>query len=759
MPKDPLRIWKQTGLIAVVVIVLVMPGYLLKQHLAGPDPEALSAGEATFVGKERCVTCHEKAYQLWAGSDHDRAMAVASDSTVLGDFDNTTFTHNGSTSRFFRRDGKFFVYTEGPGGEMADFEIAYVFGYDPLQQYLVPFPNGRLQCLSIAWDAIEGNWFHLYPDQDIPPDDWLHWTRNGQNWNGMCAECHSTNLRKGYDHEKRSFSTTWSEINVSCEACHGPGSNHVTWAEVPPMGRRREINMGLVIDTSDITSRQQVELCAPCHSRRSELGDYNHSRSDFLDALIPSVLEENLYHPDGQIQDEVYVYGSFVQSKMFANDVKCNDCHDVHSLKLHKTGNDLCLQCHRSDDYDIYEHHFHQKTVDGKPSDGALCIKCHMPEQPYMVIDYRADHSLRIPRPDVSMVLGTPNACNQAGCHNDKSAGWSTEHYQKWYGIARKPHFGATLAAGRTGDPMAHDPLIRLAADALYPAMVRATALSLLVLYPGPESTAAFRLALSDEDALVRYTALTGVNAQTVEQFTDLVAPLLFDPVRAVRLQAAARLAGVGDDSLKPYQMEALRANLIEYRAAMEYSLDFAFAGHNLGNLFQSLGDLKQAEKYYRAAIEVDDLTYASKVNLAVLLNAQGRNPEAEQLLREVLVSHPDLYDIHYSMGLLMAEMNRFQEAADHLRKAADGMPDRSRVFYNLGLILQHLGRTTEAEIALKTTLELEPENPDFLVGLADFYIKQNRLDEALVIANRLISLYPGNNTGIQLKTHIESIR
>jgi predicted CXXCH cytochrome family protein len=745
-------------LIAAVVIVLVMPVYLVIEHLSPPGSGVGTEPEAVYVGREKCLSCHPNAYNSWTGSDHDRSMAVATDSTVLGNFGDVTFDHMGITSRFYRRDGGFFVYTEGPGGEMAEFEITHVFGYDPLQQYLIPFPGGRLQCLTIAWDTERGRWFHLYPDRKIPAGDWLHWTRNGQNWNGMCAECHSTNLEKGYDFATRSFNTTYSEINVSCEACHGPGSAHVAWAEIPPMARRPLANMGLVVSTNGLTARQQVELCAPCHSRRTELGDYRHGRIDVLDALVPSVLEDPLYFADGQIEDEVYVYGSFVQSKMFANDVRCSDCHDVHSTRLHASGNELCLQCHRADAYDIYDHHFHKKEVEGRPSDGALCVKCHMPERLYMVVDARADHSIRIPRPDLTQSIGAPNACNQTACHDDQSTAWAAEHYRTWYGIARKPHFGTVLASGRSGDLAARDPLIRLAADALYPPIVRATALSLLGQYPGPESTGAFRLALSDTDALVRYTALGSVSAATMEQFVDLVSPLLFDPVRAVRLLAASRLAGTSDDLLKPYQLDALRANLIAYRKAMEYSLDFSHAGHNLGNLYQSLGDVARAEQYYRAALEVDDLTYAAKVNLAMMLNSQGRNAEAEQLLREVLDSHPDLHEVAYSLGLLMAELGRMEDAAGFLRRATEGMPEHSRAFYNLGLVYQQLGEPGASEAALGSALALEPENPDYLLALADFYINQNRLDEALVIADRMISLDAARDTGRRVRAHIESL-
>ncbi|MEE9271287.1 MAG: tetratricopeptide repeat protein [Candidatus Krumholzibacteria bacterium] len=756
MAADPLRPWKRAAFVASLIIVLTIPVYLVKERVVRSRSGDTGPATATFVGREKCVSCHREAYEKWLGSHHDRAMAVAADSTVLGDFDDTAFEHGGISSRFYRKHGKYFVHTEGADGEMDDFEIAYTFGVEPLQQYLIPFPGGRYQALSIAWDSERGRWFHLYPDEDIPPGDWLHWTRNGQNWNGMCAECHSTNLQKGYDPASETFTTTWSEIDVSCEACHGPGSRHVEWAEIEPMGRPAVENLGLLIKTSGISSQRQVELCASCHSRRTEFGDYDHTKIDLMENLVPAVLREGLYFADGQVLDEVYVYGSFVQSKMYRNKVRCGDCHDVHSLRLVKEGNDLCLQCHRADAYDTYDHHFHKKIYEGKPSDGALCIKCHMPERPYMVIDWRADHSMRAPRPDLTQEIGTPNSCGQGGCHDDKSVEWSVTHFTEWYGRARKPHYGRILHAGREGDPEAYLPLVRLAGDTLYPAIVRATALSLLGSYPGEESTRAFNTALQDEDGLVRYTAVQSVNTSDPRVLVDLVAPLLFDPLKVIRGQSATRLAALPPDLLKPYQSEALQTALSEYEQAMERSLDFAFAGHNLGNLYANLGQHDKAEAYFKTAIEIDGLFYPPKMNLAVLYSQMGRNKEAEALLREVLEAYPEMHDAAYSLALLLAEMNRHAEAVEFLQKALEGMPEVARVQYNLGLILQYLQRDAEAEAALAKALAIEPENVDYLYALADHYVKRGRFQEALPLAEKMVAVRPDVPAGHSLKAFIE---
>ncbi len=170
----------------------------------GPPRAPSPRGEpATYIGRDACATCHAAQTESWQGSHHDLAMQVATEGTVLGDFDDAGFTHFDQVSTFFRRDGKFLVRTEGPGGDLRDFEIAFTFGVDPLQQYLIELPGGRLQALSICWDtrpreAGGQRWFHLYPDENVDHDDELHWTGPNQNWNFMCAECHSTALKKNF---------------------------------------------------------------------------------------------------------------------------------------------------------------------------------------------------------------------------------------------------------------------------------------------------------------------------------------------------------------------------------------------------------------------------------------------------------------------------------------------------------------------------------------------------------------------------------
>jgi len=750
------------------VIVLSIPIYYLTVEAPGVPPNG-RGGERpnTFAGSLKCQECHQKEYDKWLNSNHDHAMEAANEKTVLGDFKNVLFEAHGVTSRFYKKDGKFLVFTEGPEGQMGDFEVSHTFGWFPLQQYLVPFPGGRLQCLPIAWDVREKRWYHLDPKEPVDPKDWLYWTNAGQNWNGMCAECHSTNLKKNYDIKTDAYKTTWSDIDVGCEACHGPGLRHVQWAEMPDMARPRVDNYELVVKTSGIGSRKLVELCAPCHSRRAALGDYTHAEADLLDTMLPSLLTEELYFPDGQILEEVYVYGSFTQSKMYHRDVRCSDCHDVHSLKVIKEENGLCLQCHRAGEYDSKEHHFHKqkgekgdaiKSAEGKVlfevGTGAECIQCHMPGRTYMGIHYRLDHSLRIPRPDLSEKIGAPNACNR--CHIDKTTQWSVDAITKWYGPGRRPHYGTVIEAGRKRHPEAKKDLIRLAADPLYPVIVRSTALSLLTAYPGEDTVRAFELALMDDEALVRRTAVHSISLSGSRKQIELIAPLLYDPVAAVRMEAASALAGEPSKRLSPDQKRVFQAGLQEYMASMQYSADFAFGRYNLANLYVALNRPEEAILNYQAALKIDDLFYPAKVNLAMLYNARAKNDEAEKLLKEVLKVYPRMYDVAYSLGLLLAEKKQYEEAAEYLRMAAKGMPERARIHYNLGLLLQVLKREAEAESALQKALDLEPDTLDFMYALADFYLKRGNLSEVRALAEQMVSKHPGQRIGHELLQHLD---
>jgi tetratricopeptide (TPR) repeat protein len=765
MPSDPgMSYWKRTGFIATIIIVVAFPVYLTRIYFERSRP-AVTTGPF-FTGRASCVECHKKEDDLWAGSHHDLAMDTATAATVLGNFENYEFRHNGQTHHMFSKEGKFFVNTNGPDGKFGDFQVAYTFGYTPLQQYLIPFEGGRLQCLPIAWDTERKRWFHLgdtvYSGQQIKPDNWLYWTNQAQNWNGMCADCHSTNLRKNYDPSTNIFRTTWSEIDVSCEACHGPASDHIEWAKLPEGSRPSDVNTGLIVRTRNLDNKELLNVCARCHSRRSIMGDYDNNNDDLLNYMIPQLITTPIYHADGQILEEDYEYASFTQSKMFEKGIKCSDCHDSHSVKTLKHDNQLCLKCHRPDIYDSPSHHFHKMAVPGvlpalvnrgepqyKQGTGSQCVNCHMVGRYYMGVDYRRDHSFRNPRPDLTITIGTPNACND--CHKDKTIAWSQSFIEKWYGARKRPHYGETFAAANRRDPKAVPDLILYAGNELFPLMVRATAVSLLANYDDSLSRKSVEKALTDPFSLVRHSAINGFDPEDIKSFEKLMKPLLNDPVKGIRIEAAIRLSTVPEEQLSDPVKKARRAALLEYTDVNLYVSDFPGGRYNLGIMYANAGELEKAAESYRAALKTDNLFYIAKVNLATVYNEQGKNDEAESLLREVLNENPELHQVYYSLALLLAEKGNIPESRKYFLKAAELLPEQPRIIYNLALLENSHGNKLLAEEYLLKALNSEPDNFDFLYALCTFYLENKQNTKAAVYASQLVAKFPGNPVGNQL--------
>ena len=708
--------------------------------------------QPAYVDDNSCESCHSQQYRDWTGSHHDLAMQVASDGSVLGDFDDSSFTSFDVTTRFFTDAGRFLVSTEGPDGLMADFEIAYTFGVEPLQQYLIEFPGGRLQTLGVAWDTVEERWFHMYPDERISADDPLHWTGALQNWNFMCAECHSTNLQKNFDLSTDTYDTAWDAIDVGCQSCHGPGEAHIEWASDTTQAADSADARGLMVSYADNTPAYQVDSCAACHSRRRQVSTNDRVGEPFLDHFMPETLRrEDLYHADGQILGEVYVYGSFLQSRMYQEGVQCSDCHDPHSLNLWVTGNAVCEQCHNPEaptnrfptlqtkEYNSAEHHFHSAD-----SEGAQCVNCHMVDRTFMVVDPRRDHSFRVPRPDLSIALGTPNACND--CHTDQPAAWASEAVIDWYGADRErdPHYGETLAAGRRGDPDGALGLSLLVADPDEPAIVRATALDLLAGY-GTASRASFAQGLRDPEPLVRASAVAGYEQFDVVERSEVLPPLLRDPVRGVRLEAA-RVLAPATGSLQGTDATTLAAMLAEYELVQLSMADTAAAHLNLGVAHSATGDVIRAVADYVTALEMDPAFMPASINLSNLLNQMGRNPEAEKVLEDAVARNPREGELHYSLGLVRAELNQLAAAAESLGQAADLLPDRPRIRYNYALALQQLDRRPEAERQLLESYRVGPNDPSVVQALAIFYAQDEDWDDALEWAERLAAMVPGDS-------------
>jgi tetratricopeptide (TPR) repeat protein len=726
-----------------------------QQPQTGPAPVEASA---TFVGSGACRDCHEAEHRDWAGSHHERAMQIATTDTVLGDFDDASFEYYGTTTRFYRRDDDYFVQTADAGGQDREFRIAYTFGVEPLQQYLIEFDGGRLQALAFSWDTRPGSeggqrWFHQYPDEYIAPDDSLHWTGRQQNWNYMCAECHSTNVDMAYDAASDTFATTWSEISVGCEGCHGPGSAHVQQAGAGSM----QSDYGLQVDLDDqadavwvmsaetgIAERseprmrppQQPEACGRCHSRRGIIApDYEYGEP-LAHTHMPALLDESLYYADGQILDEVYVYGSFLQSRMYRAGVSCTDCHDPHSARL-VTGanpNDVCAQCHMPTTFSTEEHA-------GHAADQAGCVDCHMGARTYMVVDDRRDHSFRIPRPDLTAAIETPNTCN--GCHGDRDAAWAVAAIDGWRKTEAEPepHFGEALAAGRQG--YANEQLLGVVNGPGYPAIARASAVTLLAQPFGSAEFRTLQAKLGDADALVRIAALRQLRSLPPELRLRLNgAVLLADPVRGVRIEAVSTYAGMRD--LLPIE---------DARAYAQAERDLRDAYTAIANRPEALvslatfeaaeGNIPAAIGLYEQALRLEPRAVTARVNLADTLRGTGDEVRAEALLREGLALDDANPALHHALGLSLVRSRRPEAALSELRSAAALAPENPRYAYVLGIALNSLAGPAEALEVLSEAHSTFPTDFDISMALATVRRDAGDIEAALDVAYELARRHP----------------
>jgi Tfp pilus assembly protein PilF len=724
-----------------------------------PAPEA---GPTRYVGRAACVKCHAEQGKSWLGSDHDRAMEEPTAESVKGDFSGARFTHSGEHIELSTNGAGYVAIITRKGERPRSLPVKYTFGVDPLQQYLVDVGRGRLQALAVAWDtrpkAAGGQrWFHLHEGEKLAPGSRRHWESPAYNWNSMCADCHSTGVEQNYDRTSDSYTTKYAEIDVSCEACHGKGSRHVAWAEAKAGGRagssaERGFSLSLVkpkerrwvlAEGANIATLQgalpndrELDACGPCHARRSDLGPGDGERAS--DRYRLALLEDRLYFADGQIREEDFELGSFLQSKMHARGVTCSDCHEPHSLSLRAEGNALCANCHRASHYDAPAHHFHAA---GTPS--AACVSCHMPTTTYMRVDPRHDHRFGVPRPAHSEKLGAPDVCT--GCHAGKSAAWAdAEIAKRRTGTAAPDARGDAFWLAWNGQPGAGRALFELIGKAELAPVVRATALAALANYPSRELPGAIRSATADPDPLVRRAAAEVARSLPPQERWPLIGRLLADPARTVRVDAAGALLDAPASSAAPETVAQLKRALAEYVAAREYNADHAEALVDLAELALRSGDHAEAERLLRTAMRKEPSFSAAHLNLADLFRERGDEEKARETLMAGLASAEDRPMLEHALGLALIREKRPKEALERLRAAYDAAPDRPRFGYVYAVALFDTGTQARALEVLEKMHERRPGDAQVLSALADYARRLGRAEAAAEYARKLRALTEG---------------
>lgn len=681
--------------------------------------ELNAADDMEYAGSKTCQSCHGQIYDKWASSDHFWSMRPADRNSIRGDFEGGTVEFHGIESTFSRKDGGYFIETLGDRGRQT-YRISYTFGHSPLQQYLVETEQGRLQALNLAWDtraeeAGGQRWFHLQPDEDIEPSSPLFWTRHLMNWNSRCADCHSTNVRKNYDVDADAYKTTFSEVNVGCEACHGPAGHHVAsegydttrLIKAPSTLQWKYTPGDAIANPTGIKSSAQLDMCGGCHARRSVI-DHVQPGRDFHSQYSIALLGEGLYHVDGQIQDEVFVLGSFLQSRMHDAGVVCSDCHDPHDGEPIYEGNALCAGCHQSSVYDVAAHHGHEPAV-------VSCVDCHMPETTYMLVDGRRDHRFGIPDPQLAHRYGVPNVCES--CHGKEVVLSPPERI-----VADE--FTELNHRVRLGDRLVSKEASRYIGNPLNPVIKRAT---LLAHLPGEQNTDGIvQEMLDDESPLLRAAAVNALQIYPPDIRWRYLKDLTTDPMGAVRFEAG-RVASRSMSGVPLTGIGTFTELIDEYREGLSVSLDMPSGQTELGLLELNLGKFAEAERAFRRALTIEPHYLPALLNLADLHRASGEEEDARKQLIKALEVAPDNSAANHSYALALVRSGQTEAALTYFKRAADQPDSEPRYAYVYAVALDSLSMTDQALNVLARAVQRWPNQADLLELQAIYRGRQNR--------------------------------
>lgn len=708
--------------------------------------KSIPAAGHTYIGSGKCQSCHQNEFALYKTSDHYHAMDTVSAAAVKGDFNNSSLIYQGDTAFFYQKNGQYIVRTTDTTGVKKEFRISYTFGWRPLQQYLVKFDDGRFQVLPFCWDTREKEkggqrWFHLYDKEKIAPDDELFWMGINQNWNYMCADCHTTNYTTNFNLAENKFNSTWNESRVSCESCHGPASGHLQWSDkqnntIPfkgfaislaakPIKWQMDAVKQIMLPETIIKNDTLIETCARCHARATRFTDrYNHGQS-FLQSHIPAAADPVNYYIDGQIKEEDYEYASFLQNKMHAAGVTCINCHEPHSMKVKILGNGLCTSCHSPAKYDGPRHSFHQQL-----STGNQCVNCHMPVTTYMVIDNRLDHSIRIPRPDHSLLMGTPNACNK--CHKDKSLQWAASAFVKWFGtkLPKEKTYPELMYAISRYVQESEPSLYELLLKKNYPAIIKATAMEQYGYYTSSRISSLITEELKSSDPMLRLSATKAMANYPPETILTFAPSLLNDPVAAVRMEVVSLLAPVSS-RLFGEELKQFTKVMNEYLNVQEQMSHRPEGFFNRAIVKNFIGLPAAAEQLYISCIQRFPGFVPAYANLVDLYRQQNREGEAKKIIDKGLLKHPNSAHLHYALGLWYVRNKENVNGLEELKTAATNNPSDAQFVYGYAIGLFSKGEAVKSLQLLEQFLSRYGNHPVILEGLISIYQDLQQTEKA----------------------------
>jgi len=696
-----------------------------------------------LAGSRSCRECHEQFYELWSTSHHGLAMQPYTAEFARQNLTSTQTPVRIGKNAYIPRIGanEGWILEQKLDGQ-TQHRIVHVMGGRNIYYFLTPMERGRLQTLPIAYDVRVKEWFDTaasgvrhFPgtESDAP----LHWTDPTYTFNTSCNSCHVSQLAKNYDLETDTYRTTWAEPGINCEACHGPGQEHIDLCRSAKTDR--ELKDLRIISTKSFSTEQTNAMCNSCHAKMSPVSASFKPGDRYFDHFDLITLEQPDFYPDGRDLGENYTMTSWLMSTCVkAGELDCTHCHTSsgrYRFKNVKNPNVACLPCHQERVENVTDHTHHD--VD---STGSQCVACHMPTTEFARMT-RSDHSMRPPMPAATLKFKSPNACNI--CHRDKEAAWADDYVRKWH---EKDYQLSVLKQASLVDEARRGNWDQLEAILVYISSQgrdEIFATSMLRLLSSCESQAKWPVVIAvlkeDTSPLVQAAAAQALDGYFTAESIRALAKATSDEYRLVRVRAASALSAIGVDQIpSEYQMPIRNATTELLESLSAHPDDYA-SHYNLGNFHMRLHDEKKALASYQTAIKLRPDFVPPYVNIAFIYNSMGHNDKAEASLSTALAHDPNNGAVHLNLGMLLGEMKRPKDAEKAFRAALMADPNLAAAAYNLGVLLASDRLSESLQWCCRAYL-LHPDEGKYGYTYAFYLLQKSAVEQAISVLVDMIS-------------------
>jgi len=703
---------------AFLLLLLTLTLRATEQPQATSPKPQVQTDQATgeYLGSGACARCHDVEHTQWKNSLHIKMTKPIAEATIVGDFrDGTKFADHDRAYTFGMKDGRPFVSVSFGGRVPETFSVDYTLGAKRYQGYLATLPEGRIYVLPVFWHIASKRWVDWKEITPIP--DGAHGIR--QIWNANCFNCHGTNIVQGYDVAGKKYQSTWTEMGIGCEACHGPGREHVAlmdaWEKDPASkpkydnsSKNRQLSEILkIFSVKSSEPRRIYDTCAYCHGNKRNIFVGFKGGDRYADYAMPFLISDPI--PENDLQGEFWPDGrpnrfnrpqALTLSGCFkAGAIACTSCHVAHgsrnefSLKVNinqgRNGDALCTQCHSTPKAESRElkasftgpglegHTFHKPD-----SAGSRCISCHMSDVNWRLLIRRRDHTFQPPVPENTAQFGIPNACTT--CHDDRTPEWAAKQMNQWWGDSERRAKAATLAdtmyrAG-SGDTTTLPALAKLAVDRSQGFLVRASAADyigrLVSEYRNGGATRSNSPTQTSFDKGSYVERSQNDRRAPVERPAPEVTPAIInsligaasDPEAAVRASAVASLGSIGD---RQRSLAPILARLVDQTRVVRVKAAEVLVTFGIVELPGAAGEaLRNAQNEYIVSLDAFPDSATNHAAKGWLESERGNVIVARDALNKATLVEPNYAFPWVVKGVLLAREGKFREAVEMWKKA-----------------------------------------------------------------------------------------